>query len=145
MWKAAADPTEKSHALAKRLVSREHFRQVYEPSSSDQASILEPAKNIYDALIAKFGADNVRRDAHAQKGGSYDFPVFTKAGEIDSSLALSQTLSKVPTFFVDRVYVSMAIRGEAERWVEKNRDKIITKIVAKEHSDGTPSEGQHSS
>jgi uncharacterized protein len=133
MWKAAADSSERSHVLAKRIVSREHFRQVYEPSSADQLSALEPAKNVYDALVAKFGADQVRRDVYAQKGGSYDFPVYTKAGEIDSSLALSRTLSQVPTFSVDRVYVSMAAREEAERWVAKNRDKIITGAVGEEH------------
>ncbi len=144
MWKAAANSAEKSHVLAKRITSREHFRQVYEPSSSDQSSALEPAKNIFDALVAKFGVGNVRRDAYAQKGASYDFPVYTKAGEIDSSLALSRTLSQVPTFSVDRVYVSMAARDEAERWVAKNRHDIITNSITREDSNGTPSAGQHS-
>jgi len=140
MWKSAADSTERGHVLAKRIVSREHFRWVYEPSSSDQLTALEPGKTVYDALVEKFGADQVRRDVNAQKGGSYDFPVYTKAKEIDSSLALSPTLSKVPTFSVDRVYVSTAVRDEAERWVAKNRDKIIAGTGGEEHSDGTPSE-----
>jgi hypothetical protein len=140
MWKAAAEPSERCHMLAKRIISREHFRQVYEPSSADQRSALEPAKSVYDALVAQFGGDQVRRDVYAQKGGSYDFPVYTKAGEIDSSLALSRTLAQVPTFSVDRVYVSIAVRDEAERWVAKNRDKIITRAVGEEHSNGTSSE-----
>lgn len=145
MWTATGDPTDKTHALAKRIVSREHFRQVYEPSSTDQSSALEPAKNMFDALVAKFGADNVRRDTYAQKGASYDFPVYTKAGEIDRSLALSRTLSQVPTFSVDRVYVSVAARDEAERWVAKKRDEILAGTIGKEHSDGASSEGQHPS
>lgn len=140
MWKAAADSTERSHVLAKRIVSREHFRQVYEPSSSDQLAALEPGKKVYDALIAKFGADQVRRDVHAQKGGSYDFPVYTKAKLIDSSLALSPTLSRVPTFSVDRVYVSLAVRDEAEQWVAENRDRIVNGADGEEHPDGTSSE-----
>ncbi len=143
MCKAAADSGERSHVLAKRIISRGHFRQIYEPSSSDQLSALEPAKNVYDALVTQFGGDQVRRDVYAQKGGSYDFPVYTKAGEIDSSLALSRTLSQVPTFSVDRVYVSMAVRDEADRWVAKNRDKIVTGAVREEHSNGTPSESYH--
>jgi HD superfamily phosphohydrolase len=133
MWKAAADSSERGHALAKLIISREHFRQIYEPSSSDQLRVLSPGKHVYDGLVAQFGKNEVRRDAYAQKGGSYDFPVYTKAGEIDSSLALSQTLSKVPTFSVDRVYVSTAIRDEAERWVEKNRERIITEAIGEEH------------
>ena len=136
MWKAAIDSKERGHLPAKRIVSREHFRQVYEPSSSDQLSALEPGKNVYDAISAQFGPDQVRRDAHAQKGGSYDFPVLTKAGEIDSSLALSQTLSQVPTFSVDRVYVSMDVREEVERWILENRSKIITAAAKKEEQSG---------
>jgi hypothetical protein len=87
---------------------------------------LDPAKNVYDSLVKKFEPDNVRRDVYAQKGGSYDFPVYTKDRAIDSSLALSRTLAQVPTFSVDRVYVSLAVRDEAERWLAANRDKIIT-------------------
>jgi len=139
MWKAATNPDEPSHALAKLIISREHFRQVYEPSSSDQLRALEPGKNIYDGLVAQFGSDQVRRDVYAQKGGSYDFPVYTKAKEIDSSLKLSQTLSQVPTFSVDRVYVSTNVRDEAEQWVETNREKIISGTTGQEHSNGTPS------
>jgi HD superfamily phosphohydrolase len=140
MWKAAADSSERSHMLANRIISREHFRQVYEPSSSDQATALQPGKNVYDALVTQFGEDHIRRDAYAQEGASYDFPVFTKAGEIDSSLALSRTVSQVPTFSVDRVYVSMVVREEAERWVANNKSRIITGAVGEEHSNGTPSE-----
>jgi uncharacterized protein len=140
IWEAAADSTAPSSPLAKRIVSREHFRQVYEPSSSDQKT-LEPGKKIHDALVEKFGADQVRRDSYAQKGASYNFPVYTKAEEIDSSLALSKTLSQVPTFSVDRVYVSVAVRGEADRWLATNRDKIVTGKSGEEQSNGTASEG----
>ena len=138
--KAAADSNEPGHALAKRIISREHFRQVYERSSSEELRALEPGKQVFDGLAAQFGKDEVRRDAYTQTGGSYDFPVYTKAGEIVSSLALSPTLSKVPTFSVDRVYVSMAIRDEAKQWVEKNRDEIITGVIGEEHSSGKLSE-----
>jgi uncharacterized protein len=143
MWSAAIDSTQRSHGLAKRIILREHFRQVYEPSSSDQ-KILEPGKRVFDALVEEFGADRVRRDVYAQKGASYNFPVYTKAEEIDSSLALSKTLSQVPTFSVDRVYVGIDVRDEAARWVAKNREKIIFEKSGEEHSNGTPSEGQHS-
>lgn len=144
MWKAASDSTEGTHALAMRIISREHFRQIYEPSSSDQ-SVLEPGKKIFNALVEKFGVDRVKRDAYAQKGASYNFPVYTKSQEIDSSLALSKTLSQVPTFAVDRVYVSTDIRTEAETWLTKNRQTIIFGIKKEEYSNGTPSKSQHPS
>jgi uncharacterized protein len=143
IWKAASDATEKGSVPAKRIVGREHFRQVYEPNSSDQKT-LDPGKRVYEALVELYGADNVRRDTYAQKGASYNFPVFTKAGEIDSSL-LSETLSKVPIFSVDRVYVSTAVRQEADQWLKKNRHKLIDASGREEHSDGAPSKSEHSS
>jgi HD superfamily phosphohydrolase len=127
MWKAAVNSKEKGHTSAKRIISREHFRQVYEPSSTDQLKALEPAKKVYEGLVAEFGVDQVRRDTYAQKGGSYDFPVYTKAAEIDSSLALSKTLSQVPTFSIDRVYVSVTDRSGSERWIEEHKDEALTR------------------
>jgi hypothetical protein len=55
IWNAAKDETKLGHVPASRIVSREHFRQVYEPSSSDQKTTLEPAKNVYDAAVTRFG------------------------------------------------------------------------------------------
>lgn len=136
---AAKDGTKPGHVPASRIVSRAHFRQVYEPSSSDQKTALEPAKNVYDAAVAQFGANRVYRDVYAQTGGSYDFPIYTKDEKIDSSLALSRTLSQVPTFSVDRVYVSVDVREEAERWLIEDRENIIRGITNQEISDGSSS------
>jgi hypothetical protein len=76
---------------------------------------------------------------YPQKGGSYDFPVYTKDEKIDSSLARSRTLSQVPTFSVDRVYVSVDVREEAERWLIEDRENIIRGVTNQENSDGSPS------
>ncbi len=125
IWRASADLNAKGHLPAQRIVERKHFRYLYEPSSSDQNRALEPGKDFYDAAVTQFGAGRVYRDVYPQKGGSYDFPIYTREGEIDSSLAISRTLSQVPTFAVDRLYVDPEIRGEAERWLVKNRNTII--------------------
>lgn len=137
IWKACGDSTDSAHLEANRLVSREHFRQVYERSPSDR--VLEPGKKVFEALSKQFGEENVRRDSYAQKGGSYDFPVYTKAKKIDSSLALSKTLSQVPTFSVDRVYVCPRLRDEADRWLAKNREQIVSGNGGEEHSNGATS------
>jgi hypothetical protein len=139
IWKAAGDETKPGHVPASQIVSREHFRQVYEPNSSDEKTVLEPAKYVYDAAVARFGATRVYRDLYAQKGGSYDFPIYTKDEKIDSSLALSRTLSQVPTFSVDRVYVSVDVREEAERWLIEDRENIIGGHTKQENSDEPPS------
>lgn len=139
IWKSATNSSQQGHIQASRIVSRKHFRQVYEPTSSDQKEVLEPAKNVYEAAIGRFGADYVRRDVYSQEGGSYHFPVYTKEEEIDSSLALSRTLSQVPTFAVDRVYVDPDIREEAQRWLTTDRANIIAKVTKQEDRDGTAS------
>jgi HD superfamily phosphohydrolase len=128
MWAAAGDTSKPGHIPASRIVSRKHFRQIYEPSSSDLLT-LEPGKKVFDAAVSQFGVDNVYRDVYSQKGSSYDFPVHTKDEQIDSSLALSRTLSQVPTFSVDRVYVSLEFRKKAESWLVENRENIIGGIT----------------
>jgi HD superfamily phosphohydrolase len=139
IWRSASDSRQQGHIPASRIVSRKHFRQIYEPSSSDQKVALEPAKNVYEAAAARFGVERVRRDVYPQKGGSYNFPVYTKEEKIDSSLALSKTLSQVPTFAVDRVYVDPVIRKEAQLWLASDRVKIIGTTTKQENRDGAAS------
>jgi uncharacterized protein len=125
IWKSAANDSEPTHNTAARIVNRQHFRSIYEPTPADQEKTLEPGKVIFEALVARFDGNSVRRDIYPQKGGSYDFPVYTREGRIVSSLALSRTLSQVPTFSVDRVYVAPEIREDAEKWLLQNRDMVI--------------------
>ena len=49
----------------------------------------------------------------------------SRDGEIVSSLAISETLNKVPVVSIDCVFADRSILGEASKWLEKERQIII--------------------
>jgi len=40
-------------------------------------------------------------------------------------LAISEVLTQPPVIATDYVFISQEIRGEAEKWLEQNREAII--------------------
>jgi len=82
-------------------------------------------KYVYDALVAKFGADALRRDSYNEKRRGIDFPVYSTDGRISSSVSMSDTLSQVPVIAVDYVFIRPDLREDAAHWLEKNRSTVI--------------------
>ncbi len=80
---------------------------------------------MFDAACAIFGAASVRHDRHGESGGAPDFPVLTKDGRIASSLAMSETLTRLETASFDFVFVDPAILRDANQWLDANRHTII--------------------
>ncbi len=113
------------HDSARRISCREHFRPVYERNPIDQQRNPESVERVENALKAKFNTASFRRDRYAQKSRGMSFPVFSRDGRIQNSLALSETLQKVPVFAVDLIFVAPEIREVARQWVEENRATII--------------------
>lgn len=107
------------------MMTREHFRLLYERNPSDLRINVEAARAVYEAARDRFGATNVRYDSVAQKNVPIDFPVRSGDGRIVSSLDLSETLNNVPVAKVDYVFISPPIRNEANRWLAINRATII--------------------
>jgi len=113
------------HDAAKRIVSREHFRVLYERNPTDVERNSEAGKQIFEAAIARFGKENVRRDSYTQRSGAFDFPVHLKDHRTASSLLISETLRKIPVVAVDYVYIIPEKRDEALKWLEENRTKLL--------------------
>lgn len=114
-------------ALARRIAERRHFRLVYTPSPDDAKRVLEPGRAIAKALASEFGAENVRHDAYAEKGGVLDFPVLEPDGQVVSSMHRSRTLPHIPTAAVDLVFVEPALADSARQWVAKHREEILSR------------------
>ena len=110
---------------AQSIMSRKHFRRIYQRNPEDIAKNPEAAIAIFNAACDQFSAENVRADRYRQKGGSPNFPVYTTDERIISSLAISEVLTRLPVIATDYVCVSPEIRGEAEKWLEQNREAII--------------------
>jgi HD superfamily phosphohydrolase len=113
------------HDSARRIACREHFRPVYERNPIDQQRNPQSVERVENALKGKFNTASIRRDRYAQKSRGMSFPVFSRDGRIQNSLALSETLQKVPVFGVDLIFVDPEIREAARQWVEENRATII--------------------
>jgi len=59
------------------------------------------------------------------KGGTPDFPVQTKDGRIVSSVAISETLTRLPAASFDYVFVAPQFHKKALDWLAGNRKNII--------------------
>lgn len=129
---AAFDSARPGHESARRIICREHFRVIYERNPSDLQVNPESSSAIFHAAEKNFGTECVREDKYTQKGGSLDFPVLQRDGSCESSLALSETLNKIPVFAIDYVFVRPEKRPEAEKWLEEKRDAIIKEGRKKE-------------
>ncbi len=110
---------------AQSIMSRKHFRCIYQRNPEDILKNLEAAIAIFNAACDHFGAENVRVDRYRQKGSGPDFPVYTTDDRIVSSLAISEVLTQLPVIATDYVFVSPETRGEAVKWLEQNREAII--------------------
>lgn len=116
LWKAAFDGRSAGHAHARRIVRREHFRRVYERNPDDIKVNPEAGQAIFRALGAQFGDEVVRHDRYSQKSRTRNFPVKMRDDRIVSSLAMSETLSRIPVLSIDNVYVDASRAEDARGW-----------------------------
>jgi uncharacterized protein len=111
---------------ARRIVRREHYKVLYERNPTDVRINPEAGRAVFDSLAAKFGPELFRHDRHQQKSGPPDFPVRMRDGQIVSSLAISETLNKVPVVSVDCVFADRLIIAQAGEWLSKKKGTMIT-------------------
>jgi len=135
---AAFDSEKAGHIHAERIICRKHFKQVYERNPTDEAINPDAADAVFNALCTKYGPQQIRRDKHSQKGGAPNFPVLRHDRRIESSLAVSHILNKLPPPAVDHIFCGRDIYLEALIWVESEEMKKIIKdaAVEEEHDNG---------
>lgn len=125
---ASTDQAKPGHKHAERIISRKHFKVLYELNPNDFEINSEANVLIAEAAEKKFGQDKIRVDSYSQKRELMDFPVLLKDGSVISSLSLSQVLGKLPIVTIDYVFIDPDpdIRDHAEKWLKKNKIDIIT-------------------
>ncbi len=127
------DVGSRGHDAARRILTREHFRRVYEPNASDMQIL--PAERateaVYDAICSEFGEANVRCDSYA-KGTEVNFQVLSHDGSIAPCLRYSDLLGHVPETVAYYVFVAPELLSRAEQWLRENRNKIIAPQTAQE-------------
>ena len=116
---AAFDIGRTGHLHARRILRREHFKVLYERNPDDVKI------NPFTSLVPQFGAEYFRHDRYHQSGGSPDFPVRLRDGQVVSSLAVSETLNHVPVVFVDYVFAERSILTKAHEWLRTHRADVV--------------------
>lgn len=122
---AAFDTQKPGHLHARRIVRREHFKQIYERNPTDVGINLEAGNAVLRALGDTFGAEYFRGDSYTQRSGALEFPVRLHNGDIVSSLGYSKVLDHVPVVSVDYVFADRSKFDEAKKWLDKNRSDVI--------------------
>lgn len=118
---AAADSARGGHDPARRIVKRQHFKKLYQPTRADYRVNLEAGQAIGAAAKEAFGDEAVRHSFYPAKGGAVDFPVLVDDA-VEAASSLLEVVTKVlPTKF-DAVYVSPERHEEAKRWLAERKD-----------------------
>ena len=109
---------------ARRIIERQHFKVVYERNPEDILRNPEAGQAVFDGLAQKFGADNIRSEHYQQRSGPPNFPVRLR-DDVVSSLAISETLNRLPVVSLDYVYAERSKYARARKWLENHREEII--------------------
>jgi len=124
---ASRDSRSRAHNPALKITTRQHFKVLYQRNTADHNRNPDASKVIFDAACRQFGSEFFHHDAHTQRGESIDFPVLMRDGRIASSRSMSDTLNRVPVALVDYVFVDRGKLEDARRWLEREREALITK------------------
>jgi HD superfamily phosphohydrolase len=125
MRRVAFDLHAPGHIHARRIICREHFKQVYQRNEEDFSVNPEAGKLMENALVSVFGCENVIRSFYTDKGRPTEFPVRMKDGRSATSLSESDILRNLPALALDFIFVERTVRAKAMEWIEKNRTKIL--------------------
>jgi hypothetical protein len=119
--KTAADRADGLHELAARVLSRKHFRTVYEFVSTHKKKRPTILEDLLQATTREFGADNIRTDSYGPKSETNDFLVQTEDSAVESSLQVSGVIANVPAVEIGLIFANPQINEKAKRWVD---DKV---------------------
>lgn len=110
---------------AARIITRQHFKRLYERNPTDYQKNQQAAVLIKDAVEKKYGPENIRFDNPSQKGESIDFPVLMKDLRVESSRSLSQALNQIPVVKTESVFIRRDFENDASQWLKGERSGII--------------------
>ncbi|MBV9494648.1 MAG: HD domain-containing protein [Acidobacteria bacterium] len=132
MTGAAKDERHPGSAAARRILQRQFYRVLYEPTQDDLSTNINAVEAVQRAAEAQFGVHMVARDREAKPAKPMDFAVLRDDGQIVSSLQESKVLDHIPAATFDRVFIIPELRGEAERWLAQNLRGILQMRIEEE-------------
>ncbi len=113
MRRAAANSAEPGHEEAKRILKRQHFRTVYELSTTHLARRPLVVQDVFDEIARRVGEASVRYDRYEPQSEPNEFWVTDEAGTVLSSLTESGVIPQLPLAQVGLVLAHPAEWGAA--------------------------------
>lgn len=138
IFRAAKSAAAKGHDAAKRILERNHFKNVYSRNPADAEIYTEPGRALHEGLSAYLGSNKVVHDSYTDKGGIFNFPVLDRDGRIVSSVAVSPVLANIPPIVIDDVFVAPECIDSARAWLECNRDSHLQNAAEGQSQEDEP-------
>jgi HD superfamily phosphohydrolase len=123
---ACQDKGNSGHEAAMCVLSRGHFRRIYEENFRDRLKNLQSFDLVKAALEGKYGIDFVKSKRIAQKKQGKQFPVLMSSGDCENSINLSSTLESIPIVSSALLFVHPEIRDEAISWLSTRKEDILS-------------------
>lgn len=132
---ASLDASAPGHDAAWRIWNRKHFKSLYIASPEDQRILRNPAAAIAAWASNEFGEHNIRFKHSSKPGGTVDFPVRLDNGSIASSLAVSESINRLPTNSADLVFINPDVLAAARTRLTNEKVAEILHAVAAAQTD----------
>ncbi len=129
MLRSAKDASQLGHDPANRILTRNHFRLLYQRYPDEN---VDAVRRVFEAARAHFGKEHVRYDVAKDRARPIDFPVRMKDGRIASASALSMVLNVLPVALEEYVFIAPERKAEGSKWLEKNRQQLVKPVEADE-------------
>lgn len=126
MREAAAEEAHALHELAARVLSRRHFRTVYEFVSTHKKKRPTIQEDLFQATRAKFGDEAVRADSYGPKSETNDFLVQTGDGSVESSLQVSGVIANLPPVEIGLIFADPKTCDKVKKWLDAGLKTLLT-------------------
>jgi HD superfamily phosphohydrolase len=113
------------HEFADRLMSRGHFRTIYElvpPHKQKCPTIFEDLRKFVED---QFGSDRIRSDYYVPKSEANDFPVLLEDGGQESSQKVSGVIAQIPSIEFGLIFAAPSVRDKAKKVIDEKIRAIL--------------------
>jgi HD superfamily phosphohydrolase len=122
---ACRDENAPGHSSALCVLTRGHFRRIYEENFRDRSTNLQAFDLVKTALEDRYGKNRIKSKRISQKKQGKQFPVLMSSGICENSINLSSTLESIPVVSSAFLFVQQEVRDEAMSWLSSKRNTIL--------------------
>jgi HD superfamily phosphohydrolase len=123
---AASNEKNQLHSLAKTLICRKHFRTIYEQMFTHKRKRPEILQDLTNFAVEAFGKEKVRQDSYSSKSERNDFWVMPEHGSMESSLEVSEVISRLPPVEIGLLFVAPEVKEMAENKIKMQLKNLLS-------------------